>query len=234
MTGKMNPVGNLEFEYRGDLNWHQLVDKFLKLGFEQEPEFDKMCGSPSYQSEENNGFKLTVGVDNGGFTMVGTPMSGTENSNSEQTENNTDPSKFSDKPEGQVYVDVTEPTTLVIFGESPENYSTTSTPNNIQITDDETSYSVFVGGKRTHDYIGSMGFADVFTLEEYKKYYAEKIKMIAQDGGIGVQRTNGRVEDAITLAYRHIEQQNPGMDFRKVHDMAIKQVQADVAKAQQR
>lgn len=68
----------------------------------------------------------------------------------------------------------------------------------------------------------------------FNKYYAPKIQSIAQDGGIGVQKTNGRVEDAIRLVYQHIEQQNPGMDFRKVHDMAIKQVQADVAKAQQR
>lgn len=37
-----------EIEYRGDLNWHQLVSKLIKKGFEQEPEFDKMCNSNSY------------------------------------------------------------------------------------------------------------------------------------------------------------------------------------------
>jgi len=52
VTGKISMVGNDEFEYRGEMAWHKLVDKMLKMGFEQEPEFDKLCGSPSYQSEE--------------------------------------------------------------------------------------------------------------------------------------------------------------------------------------
>ena len=52
VTGKISMVGNTEFEYRGEMTWHKLVDKMLKMGFEQEPEFDKMCGSPSYQSED--------------------------------------------------------------------------------------------------------------------------------------------------------------------------------------
>ena len=40
------------FEYRGKLNWHQLVSKMIRNGFEQEPEFDKMCQSNSYESRE--------------------------------------------------------------------------------------------------------------------------------------------------------------------------------------
>lgn len=50
--GKCYQVSDCEFEYRGELNWHQLVDKMLRLGFTQNPEFDKHCGSNSYQSEE--------------------------------------------------------------------------------------------------------------------------------------------------------------------------------------
>lgn len=50
IDGKIKIVTPGEYEYRGELNWHQLVDKLIKLGFEQEPEFDKMCGSNSYQS----------------------------------------------------------------------------------------------------------------------------------------------------------------------------------------
>jgi len=34
--------------YSGDLNWHDLVDKFTKKGFLQDPDFDKVCGSNSY------------------------------------------------------------------------------------------------------------------------------------------------------------------------------------------
>jgi hypothetical protein len=41
-----------EFEYRGDMTWHQLVGKMLRKGFEQEPEFDKLCQSNSYDSHE--------------------------------------------------------------------------------------------------------------------------------------------------------------------------------------
>jgi hypothetical protein len=49
--GKISMVSPNEFEFRGDLNWHQIVDKMIKWGFEQSPEWDKICNSPSYQSE---------------------------------------------------------------------------------------------------------------------------------------------------------------------------------------
>lgn len=49
--GKLSMASVNEFEFRGDLNWHQLVDKMIKWGFEQDPEWDKICNSPSYQSE---------------------------------------------------------------------------------------------------------------------------------------------------------------------------------------
>ena len=35
-------------EYRGELNWHQLVSKLIRNGFEQDHEFDKVSGSNSY------------------------------------------------------------------------------------------------------------------------------------------------------------------------------------------
>jgi hypothetical protein len=172
-------VGPTEFEYRGELSWHKLVDKMIRMGFEQEPEFDKMCGSPSYQSEEvSDGFTLTLD-SNMNLTPTSNPNT---NSNpfSYKDEECEDDSKFSGTPEGQVFVEFTEPTTIVILGDSPENYSTS-----IQITDDETCFSLFVGGKRTHDYLGSMGFADVFTLEEYKKYYEENKETLDETGLIG-------------------------------------------------
>ena len=40
------------FEYRGKLNWHQLVSKMIKSGFAQDEEFDKLCNSNSYESKE--------------------------------------------------------------------------------------------------------------------------------------------------------------------------------------
>lgn len=58
-----------EFRYTGELKWHGLVEKMTKLGFQQDPEFDKLCGSNSYQSEvaaeqdidtNDNGFDVEV------------------------------------------------------------------------------------------------------------------------------------------------------------------------------
>jgi hypothetical protein len=52
VTSKTSVTDTNEFEYRGSLNWHQLVQKMLRKGFEQEPEFDKIAGSNSYESKE--------------------------------------------------------------------------------------------------------------------------------------------------------------------------------------
>lgn len=51
--GKMRMEVPGEFEYRGKLTWHQLVQKMIRNGFEQEPEFDKLCQSNSYISDED-------------------------------------------------------------------------------------------------------------------------------------------------------------------------------------
>ena len=54
VTGSITMISSTEFEYRGELNWHQLVDKMIRMGFEQNPEFDQECGSNSYESKEEN------------------------------------------------------------------------------------------------------------------------------------------------------------------------------------
>ena len=43
-----------KFNYRGKMTWHQIVDSLIFKGFEQNPEFDKKCGSNSYESEETS------------------------------------------------------------------------------------------------------------------------------------------------------------------------------------
>jgi hypothetical protein len=35
--------------YSGDLTWHEIVNKMIKAGFVQNSDFDKLCGSNSYQ-----------------------------------------------------------------------------------------------------------------------------------------------------------------------------------------
>ena len=52
VMGKVDMISPTEFEYRGDMTWHQLVDKMIRMGFEQNPEFDKISGSNSYESKE--------------------------------------------------------------------------------------------------------------------------------------------------------------------------------------
>lgn len=52
----IDPLGKItakknQFNYSGDLTWHQLVGKMIKMGFEQNEEFDKKCGSNSYDEK---------------------------------------------------------------------------------------------------------------------------------------------------------------------------------------
>ena len=51
IDGKMS-LTDSEFQYRGKLNWHQLVQKMIRAGFAQDEEFDKLCNSNSYESHE--------------------------------------------------------------------------------------------------------------------------------------------------------------------------------------
>lgn len=51
IEGKISIVDG-EFQYRGKMTWHQIVGKMIRMGFEQEPEFDKLCQSNSYDSHE--------------------------------------------------------------------------------------------------------------------------------------------------------------------------------------
>lgn len=68
VTGKMTVVDG-SFEYRGTLNWHQLVAKMLRKGFEQDPEFDKLCQSNSYESKEEVKDDHTDGCGEGGCSI---------------------------------------------------------------------------------------------------------------------------------------------------------------------
>ena len=62
------------FEYRGTLNWHQLVSKMLRKGFEQDPDFDKLCQSNSYESKEevkDDGYKYSGPIRPFPYTFTG-------------------------------------------------------------------------------------------------------------------------------------------------------------------
>jgi len=54
----------ISFEYRGELNWHQLVDRMIRLGFTQNPDFNKECGSNSYETKYDGNKNLDITTTN--------------------------------------------------------------------------------------------------------------------------------------------------------------------------
>lgn len=172
VTGKVSMIGFNEFEYRGDLTWHQIVDKLLKMGFEQEPEFDKLCGSNSYQSlEEDHDMSQVNDLKKSIMDMAkNIGIEDVAKQHIKDIENNQD-----NMTSIQTISEFTEPTTIVIFGDSPSS--------SIQITDDETCFSVIIGNKVTYE-LGSSGFAHVMTLDEYKNYYKQNKSMLEDCEGL--------------------------------------------------
>jgi len=148
LFGKFTVTAEGEFEYRGKLNWHQLTAKMLKKGFEQEPEFDKIAGSNSYEVKTGG----AEGSD-GEFILI-----------EEKTEPNTvHPTReLTKKVENPEFKQKTlrtfdKPETLVVIGDGDE----------FQITDDESGFDLYVGGEYKHG-ICCFGFGSVMTLNEYK------------------------------------------------------------------
>lgn len=169
VLGKITMVGTCEFEYRGDMTWHQLVDKMIRMGFEQNPDFDKECGSNSYESDtetdETNDMKNDIlkMAENIGIKDVA-------EKHLQDIENGT---QFKE------LVTFSEPTDIVIFGHY-EDYGT-----EFQITDDETCFELYTDGKRKMT-LTSGGFGSVVTLDEYKKFYSMRGEEIAEWGGDGL------------------------------------------------
>lgn len=153
LLGKFTVTAEGEFEYRGKLNWHQLTAKMLKKGFEQEPEFDKIAGSNSYEVKTGG----AEGSDDG-FILI-----------EEKTEPNTvHPTNFKQqfvkKVENPEFKQKTlrtfdKPETIVVIGDGDE----------FQITDDESGFELFVGGEYKHD-VCCFGFGSIMTLNEYKEW----------------------------------------------------------------
>jgi predicted adenine nucleotide alpha hydrolase (AANH) superfamily ATPase len=151
LLGKFTAITDGEFEYRGKLNWHQLTAKMLKKGFEQEPEFDKVAGSNSYEVKTER----EVLSDDGGFVLIG-----------EKTAPNTvHPTReFTKKVENPEFKQQTlrtfdKPETIVVIGDGEE----------FQITDDESGFDLYVGGEYKHG-VCCFGFGSVMTLNEYKNW----------------------------------------------------------------
>jgi hypothetical protein len=169
------------FEYRGTMNWHQIVGKMIRKGFEQEPEFDKICQSNSYDShEEEKATEMDLG--NGmvakseeGFVNMGNGVYGIPPSDSEPTKK--DSSSIEIKSKTVRTYD--EETTLVVMGTIDHNDN-----SDVQITDDYTGFEVYVGNKKMKGGYESDGFISIMTLPEFKKWQAAYPDAMTDGGGV--------------------------------------------------
>ena len=162
--GKISMIGKGEFEYRGDLTWHQLVGKMIKKGFEQVPEYDEFCNSNSYESHEEETDNLP-GID------LGTGV-GVDHPDSPITDIDTE---FKTK----TLKTIDEPTHLIVMGTQDHNDN-----EEYSITDDFCGFHSYINGKkvqRRYEY-ESDGFVSIMTVDEYKKWLS-KNPWVTEDGG---------------------------------------------------
>lgn len=119
--GKITMSDSNEVEYRGDLNWHQLTGKMIRKGFEQDPEFNKISGSNSYEAKTED--------DGGSYTGTKPETESCSHENCGCSEDKKD-TEF----KTQLIKNIETPQTIVIVGshvEGKQNYS---------ITDDYTQF----------------------------------------------------------------------------------------------
>jgi len=221
VMGKVIMTGTCEFEYRGDMTWHQLVDKMIRIGFEQNPDFDKVSGSNSYESKEDEKTddmtkmkdEIIKMADNLGIKSIAEQH--LENIESE-TKSET---KFKE------LVSFDKPTDIVIFG----HYEDMGTE--FKITDDESSFELYIDGKENTS-LNCGGFGSVVTLDDYKKFYSTRGKDIVEYGmnelvegvvisnfqgtiGIGAMNVNDEIITDIDLT-DYIQHQAPRGDYYSV------------------
>ena len=181
--GKITMTDTNEIEYRGDLNWHQLTGKMLKKGFEQDPEFDRISGSNSYESKTDvKEESKECSHDNCGCSD--------EEKSSENTE-------FKSKKIQSFDV----PTNIVILGADHNG-------RDIEITDDFSSLDFYIGGKKVEGdlkYFETEGHVSILTLDKYKEWIEENkdngvfdavnalfLPGFKGDIGIGVKTDDGK------------------------------------------
>jgi hypothetical protein len=171
-----------QFEYRGSMTWHQIVGKMIRKGFEQEPEFDKICQSNSYDShEEEKSTEMDLG--NGmiakseeGFVNMGNGVFGIPPSDSEPTKKDSSLIEIKSKTV-RTYK---EETTLVVVGTIDHNDN-----RDVEITDDYTGFEVYVGNKKMKGGYESDGFISIMTLVEFAKWQKQYPDAMTDGGGVG-------------------------------------------------
>jgi hypothetical protein len=190
VLGKVTMVGTCEFEYRGDMTWHQLVDKMIRMGLDQNPDFDKECGSNSYESDEkeetdmndmkNDIMKMAESLEKSGVKGM---VDLTDDTIKD----------IESKPQFKELVSFDTPTDIVIFGHIDGDCDTIT---DFMVTDDETGFDLYVDGKEKMSMMSS-GFGSVMTLNEYKKLYSKKGEEMAEFAivdGVVVPGFVGKIE----------------------------------------
>ena len=173
------------FEYRGTMNWHQIVGKMIRKGFEQEPEFDKICQSNSYDShEEEKATEMDLGngmvvKSDEGFVSMGNGVYGIPPSDSTTDSTSSKEETPSIEIKSQTVRTYDEETTLVVMGTIDHNDN-----RDVEITDDYTGFEVYVGNKKMKTGYESDGFISIMTLPEFKKWQAAYPDVLTDGGGV--------------------------------------------------
>lgn len=183
VTGKLTMVGTAEFEYRGELTWHQLVARMIRLGFEQDPEFDKLCGSNSYENEKVE--EVIEDEDHKHSDACGCGDNKCETKN----ENMKNINEFKTK----TLMSFKTPTDIVILGADHEG-------RDIEITDDYSDLHVYTDGKFDFS-METEGHVSVLTIDKYKEWVSESpskgsidaliVAGFVGDIGVGVKLKDG-------------------------------------------
>jgi uncharacterized protein (UPF0335 family) len=180
VTGKVTMVAPCEFEYRGDMTWHQLVDKMIRMGFDQNPDFDKDSGSNSYESKEEEKESME---DMKNDIMKMADSLGIKDMAEKHLQDIESDVKFKE------LMTFDTPTDIVIYG----NYDDLGTE--FMIDDDETSFDLYVNGEEKMT-LSSTGFGGVLTLEDYMKLYSKRGEEMAEWGiveGVVVSNFQGTI-----------------------------------------
>jgi uncharacterized protein (DUF1778 family) len=167
-----------QFEYRGSMTWHQIVGKMIRKGFEQEPEFDKICQSNSYDSKEEVKDEMSdmksdiqkmadgLGLGKVDFGKDGISVEGEIKTPSVEIKSKT----------VRTY---NEETTLVVVGTIDHNDN-----RDVEITDDYTSFEVYVGNKKMKGSYESDGFISIMTLPEFTKWQKQYPDAMTDGGAV--------------------------------------------------
>jgi hypothetical protein len=174
------------------MTWHQLVDKMIRMGFDQNPDFDKECGSNSYETkeeekDETNASDMKTDIMNMAEDLQKSGVKGMIDLADDTIKD------IESKPQFKELVTFDTPTDIVIFAHIDDDCDTIT---DFMVTDDETGFDLYVDGKKKMT-LSSSGFGSVMTLNEYKKLYSKKGEEMAEFAivdGVVVPGFVGKIE----------------------------------------